>query len=64
MRVDEAYEAPAPVSDKALHLMPSISILSKGMLHDYLKIFHKLRCDVFLYNWHTFYYCGSQRHGV
>ena len=28
--MDEAYEAPAPVSIKARHFMPSISIITKG----------------------------------
>ena len=30
MKVDEAHEAPAPVSIKARHFRPSISIITKG----------------------------------
>ena len=30
IRVGEAYEAPAPVSIKAQHFMPSMSIITKG----------------------------------
>ena len=30
IRVGEVYEAPAPVSIKAQHFIPSISIITKG----------------------------------